>query len=183
MTDEEFLAFCNQHPDLSFETTAGGELLAMPQPYTLTGARNSEIVFQLQGWARRDRRGVVFDSSTGFVTPDGARKSPDAAWVLKTRIAGLDPSSYLKFWRLCPDFVIELKSESDRLTQLRKKMREWIANGAGLAWLIDPASRTVEVYRSGTAEPTILTNPPAVSGDGPLAGFVLDLAPVWDPVG
>ena len=182
MTDDEFLAFCNDHPDLSFETTPDGELLVMPQTFTLTGARNSEITFQVQRWTRQDRRGVACDSSTGFVTPDGARRSPDAAWVLKSRAATLDPAHFSKFWRLCPDFVIELKSESDRLPRLRKKMREWIANGASLAWLLDPETRQVEIYRGGREDAELLTNPATVEGEGPVAGFVLELAPVWDPM-
>lgn len=181
MTDDEFLEFCNEHPDLSFETTAEGELLVMPRSFTLTGARNHEIGLQLGLWTRSDRRGMAFDSSTGFVTPDGARRSPDAAWIQKSRIAAIDPGSYGKFWRLCPDFVVELRSESDRLPRLRKKMREWIANGAVLAWLLDPETRTVEVYRSGREEPEVLSDPATVAGEGPVDGFVLDLAPVWDP--
>ena len=181
MTDEEFAAFCNEHPDLSFETTAEGELIVMPQTFTLTGARNNEISFQLQGWARRDRRGIAFDSSTGFVTPNGSRRSPDASWVAKERVAGLDPRTLQRYWRLCPDFVIELKSESDRPRTLRAKMTEWIASGAQLGWLIDPETRTVEVYRSGR-DPEVLADPGIVSGEGPVEGFVLELSSVWNPL-
>lgn len=182
MTDDEFLAFCNEHPDLSFETTPEGELVVMPQTYTLTGARNHEIGLQMGIWTRADRRGIAFDSSTGFVTPDGARRSPDAAWVLKSRAAELDPAQLGKFWRLCPDFVIELKSESDRLPRRRKKMHEWIANGASVAWLLDPETRTVEIYRPGRDEAEVLTDPATVTGEGPVSGFVLELGPVWDPM-
>ncbi len=182
MSDEEFAAFCDEHPDLSFETTAEGDLLVMPQIDTLTGARNIEIGFQLKRWTRQDKRGIAYDSSTGFVTPDGARKSPDAAWVSKSRIAEMDPTVLGKFWRLCPDFVIELKSETDRLPNLRKKMREWISNGAALAWLVDPETRTVEIYRAVTVEPEILNQAERVAGEGPVGGFVLELAPVWSPV-
>lgn len=181
MTDEEFAAFCDEHPDLEFETTAEGELIVMPQTFTLTGSRNSEITYQLQAWARRDRRGLAFDSSTGFVTPDGARKSPDAAWIHKDRIAALDAGTLHRFWRVCPDFVIELKSTSDRPRGIRSKMREWITSGAQLAWLIDPDTQTVEIYRPGR-DPEALVHPAIVKGEGLMEGFELDLASVWNPL-
>lgn len=179
MTDDEFLSFCNEHPGLSFETTAQGELIVTPQTYSLTGARNSEITFQVHRWTRQDRRGVAFDSSTGFVTPDGARRSPDAAWVLKSRVAGLDPAHFGKFWRLCPDFVIELKSESDRLPRLQKKMREWIASGASLAWLLDPETRTVEIYRPGRETRRFSPIQPPSPAKGPWR----DSSSNWRPCG
>lgn len=182
MTDEEFASFCAEHPDLSFEMTADGELVVMPPTFSLTGARNSEIAVQLGTWSRRDKRGVSFDSSAGWVLPNGARRSPDAGWVLRSRIAELGQNKRGGYWHLCPDFVIELKSESDRLRTLRKKMKEWIANGARLGWLIDPETRVVEIYRPGV-EPQTLAAPAVLHGEGPVEGFVLDLAPVWDPLG
>ena len=126
MTDEEFAAFCAEHPDLSFETSASGELIVMPPTYTEAGMRSLEIGTQLQIWTRSDGRGRAAGSSTGYVLPNGARRSPDASWVLKQRIRELDKSVRKRFYRLCPDFVIELRPDSDRLTTPRKKMREWI---------------------------------------------------------
>jgi Uma2 family endonuclease len=181
MTDEEFAEFCSEHPDLSFEVTAEGELVIMPQTFTWTGARNQEIAIQLGVWSRGDRRGLTFDSSTGFVLPNGARRSPDAAWVLKQRIPE-DAESATGFWRICPDFVIELRSKSDRLRVLRDKMGEWLANGAQLGWLIDPDAKTVEVFRPGR-DPEVLSDAAQVVGEGPVEGFVLELATVWDPRG
>ncbi len=125
MTDEEFAAFWAKHSELSFEMTASGELIVMPPAHTETGIRNIEIGMQLQIWTRSDGRGRAAEWSTGYVLPNGARRSPDASWVLKERMRGLDESSRKRFYRLCPDFVIELRSESDRLPTLRKKMREW----------------------------------------------------------
>lgn len=182
MTDEEFAKLCEEHADLNLEVTAEGELVVMPQTFTLTGARNQELGAQLHNWARRDKRGVAFDSSTGWVLPNGARRSPDAAWVFKSRVRELDPATLHRFWRLCPDFVIELRSQSDRIGTLRSKMKEWIANGAQLGWLVDPESRAVEIYRAGR-EAEVLTDPVEVRGEGPVEGFVLELAPVWDPFG
>ncbi len=182
MTDEEFAAFCAEHPDLSFEMTAEGEIIVMPPTYSLTGARNAEISGQLRTWARSDGRGIACDSSTGFVLPNGARRSPDASWTLKSRIEQLDPASRERYWHLCPDFVIELQSTTDRPRILKDKMREWSANGAQLGWLIDPAQRSVAIYRTGGAV-EVHANLDSITGEGPVAGFVLDLSFVWNPLG
>ena len=181
MTDEEFAAFCAEHPDLFFEMTAEGELIVMPPTYFSTGARNSGITAELFAWATRDRRGIATDSSTGFVLPNGARRSPDAAWTLKSRIAQLDPDSRSRFLHLCPDFVIELRSSSDRLRKLAEKMREYLANGAQLGWVIDPDHQSVTIYRPDT-EPETRTSIHSVAGEGPVNGFVLDLSFVWNPL-
>lgn len=182
MTDEQFGAFCADHPDLFFEMTADGELIVMRPNYTLTGIRNGELGRQLTNWARTDARGICSDASTGFVLPNGARRSPDADWISKARIHQLAPEQMDRFWHLCPEFVIELRSQTDRLPVLRAKMREWLANGAELAWLIDPERRAVEVYRPH-GEPETVVNAETVAGEGPVAGFNLDLIPVWDPLG
>ncbi|MBM3735773.1 MAG: Uma2 family endonuclease [Acidobacteria bacterium] len=180
MTDEEFAAFCSEHPDLNFEMTAEGVILVMPPTYSSNGVRNSLINNQLGTWARIDRRGVTPDSSTGFMLPNGARRAPDAGWIAKSRIPAAGSVERDRYWRLSPDFVIELKSSTDRLHILREKMEEWIANGTSLGWLIDPEARTVEIYRAGRG-PEILKNPDRVHGEGPVEGFTLDLTEVWDP--
>jgi Uma2 family endonuclease len=182
MTDEQFAEFCSDHPDFFFEMTAEGELIIMPPNYTLTGIRNGEIFGQLRQWTLRDGRGIASDPSTGFVLPNGARRSPDAAWTEKNRVLRLDPVNLERYWHLCPDFVIELRSRFDRLPVLREKMREWIGNGAQLGWLIDPERRAVEIFRPA-GDPETRLEPGAVQGEGPVAGFTLDLSPVWDPLG
>jgi len=181
MTDEAFAQLCAEHPDLELELSANGELIIMPQTYTLTGARNNQISRQLGNWAQQDKRGVAFDSSTGWLLPNTARRSPDAAWILKQRIKDLDPAAFSQYWPVCPNFVIELRSQSDRIRTLREKMNEWLANGAQLGWLIDPDARTVEIYRPGFEAET-RGGVSSVAGEGPVAGFVLDLVPVWDPL-
>jgi len=182
MTDEEFAAFCAEHPDLFFEMTAEGEIIVMPPTYSLTGARNHGVGFRLGIWAEQDGRGIVCDSSTGFVLPNGARRSPDSAWTLKSRIEQLDPASREGFWHLCPDFVIELKSSTDRPRVIKNKMREYLANGAQLGWLIDPDHRSVAIYRPD-GEVETRSNIDSIEGEGPVAGFVLDLSFVWNPLG
>jgi Uma2 family endonuclease len=181
MTDQQFADFCAEHPDLFFEMTADGEIIVMPPNFSLTGIRNGEITSQLTRWAEKDRRGTVGDSSTGFVLPNGARRSPDASWTAREEIGKLPRESLEGYWHLCPAFVIELRSQSDRLPALRAKMREYAANGAQLGWMIDPESRAVEVYLPGR-EPELLAGVDSVSGEGPVAGFVLDLTRVWNPL-
>ena len=180
MTDEEFAEMCSAHSDLSFEWTADGELVIMPPNYSITGARNQRIGAQLLHWADLDGRGVACDSSTGYTLPNGARRSPDASWVVNQRIDELPADNQERFWKLCPEFVMELRSHSDRLKTLREKMAEWIENGAQLAWLIDPENRSVEIYRPGQA-PELLSNPIEVKGEGPINGFVLGMEAVWNP--
>jgi len=181
MTDDEFSSFCAEHPDLNFEMTAEGEIIVMAPTRFLTGASNSDVDAQLNYWAKRDRRGVVCDSSTGFVLPNGARRSPDASWTLKSRVKKVGAREKKGFLHLCPDFVIEIKSHSDRMRTVHAKMREYLANGAQLGWLIDPENRSVEIYRpDGQVESR--TSITKLKGEGPVAGFVLDLTYVWDPL-
>ena len=180
MNDEAFAAFCADHSDLFFEMTADGDLIVMPPTRSLTGARNMEISRQLGNWARQDGNGIATDSSTGFLLPSGARRSPDAAWTSKEDIAKLSAESREGFWHLCPAFVIELRSQSDRLTTLRAKMQEYLGNGATLGWLIDPESRAVEIYRPDRA-PERVEDGESAHGEGPVAGFTLSLRSVWDP--
>ena len=182
MNDEEFIAFCEEHPDLNFEMTAEGELIVMAPTYSFTGARNFRICTGLGIWTEKDGRGIACDSSTGYVLPNGARRSPDASWTLKSRVAQLETRSRNKFWRLCPDFVIELRSETDRVRTLRNKMREYMENGAQLGWLIDPENRSIEIYRPG-CEVESRIGADKIEGEGPVSGFVLELPLIWNPLG
>lgn len=179
MTREQFFHFCQLNRDLRIERTAEGDIVIMPLTGGETGARNAELVTQLKVWARRDGSGVVFDSCTGFDLPNGATRSPDVAWVKRSRLADLTPEQKQRFLPLCPDFVIELRSLSDRLPTLQEKMEEYLANGAQLGWLIDPVQQRVYVYRPG-ADVVCLDKPTELKGDPVLPGFVLDLEPVWE---
>jgi len=181
MTDEQFAEFCSEHPDLFFEMSAEGELIVMPPNFSMTGNRHRAILLQLGIWAQNDGRGMVSDAAGGFVLPNGARRSPDAAWTLKERVRAMPPEMLERYWHLCPDFIIEVRSKTDRPRILREKMREWIDNGAQLAWLIDPETRTVEIYRANGGV-DVLTNPESLKGEGPVDGFTLELLPVWDPL-
>lgn len=178
MTDDELFEFCQLNPDWRIERTAGGELIIMPPGGGETGIQNSQLNRLLGNWAEADGTGVVFDSSTGFTLPNGAKRSPDAAWLLRSRWEALTLEERRKFPPLCPDFVIELRSPTDTLAPLQDKMAEYITNGARLGWLIDPQERKVHVYRPD-AQAVCLENPQQLSGDPVLPGFVLDLAKIW----
>jgi Uma2 family endonuclease len=178
MTEDQFFEFCQINRDLRIERSAQGELILMPPAGGETGARDAEITIQLGQWAKRDGTGTTFGSSTGFRLPNMAVRSPDAAWVRKSRLEKLKAQEKKKFLPLCPDFAIELRSPSDSLSVLQDKMREYLDNGVQLGWLIDPEQKRVYIYRP-KAPVELLENPEMLSGDPLLAGFVLDLREVW----
>jgi Uma2 family endonuclease len=146
LTDDQLFDLCQLNRDWRIEYTAQGELIVMPPTGWEAGHQNAEITFQVQAWARQDESGVASDSSGGFKLPNGAMRSPDAAWVRRTRLAGLSREQKQKFLPLCPDFVIELRSPTNNLGDVLAKMQEYLANGAQLGWLIDPLTRRVHIY-------------------------------------
>jgi Uma2 family endonuclease len=178
MTDEELMRFCAANEMVRVERDANGELILMSPSGSGTGRTNSELIYQLAAWARETNSGATFDSNAGFTLPDGSMRSPDAAWIAWPRWNALSKEEQEGFAPICPEFVIELRSPSDSLPELQAKMRLWIANGAEVAWLVDPARKTVEVYRPGR-EAEVLEGGSAVEGDGPVAGFMLELGRVW----
>jgi Uma2 family endonuclease len=180
MNDDQFFEFCQVNRDLRIERSAEGDILIMSPAGWMSGRRNAIITARLINWAERDGAGVVVDSSTGFRLPNSATRSPDAAWVLKSRLKRFSIADQEKFLALCPDFVIELKSPTDRLADLKNKLEEYVANGARLGWLLNPEARQVLVYRPGRAV-EVLDYAETVSADPELPGFVLDLKPIWDP--
>jgi Uma2 family endonuclease len=144
--------------------------------------RNFNIAYQLAVWSRNQGRGlgVCFDSSLGSILPDTSIRGPDASWISKARWDALTPEQRAKFLPFCPEFVVELRSPSDRLRRLRDKMKAYVAQGARLGWLIDPSQGTVEIYRPGRpVEP--LERPATLSGEDVLPGFVLDLKEILGP--
>ena len=150
----------------------------MPPTGWDTSDRNSELNFQLRFWAKKDKRGKVADSNGGFILPNGAVRSPDASWVLKSRLENFSKEELRKFLPLCPDFVVEITSPSDSLSDAQKKMLEYIENGARLGWLIHTKTKQVFIYRPNE-EMKILQNPKIVSGEDVLIGFELDLTEIW----
>lgn len=178
ISDEDFFEFCQLNPEWRFERTSEGDLIIMPPTGGETGNRNFNLTVTFGLWAKADGTGVGFDSSTGFTLPNGAKRSPDLSWVKLSRWDALGDDERKEFPPLCPDFVVELRSQSDSLATLQAKMGEYIANGAELGWLIDPLEKRVYVYRP-QSEVERLDNPASVSGEPLLRGFVLDLKEVW----
>ena len=182
LTEAQFLELCGLNDEIRIELNSRGDLELMPPTHANTGNRNFRIAVALGNWAMTDGTGEGFDSSTGFTLPNGALRSPDASWVLKSRLAELPEGEMDRFPAICPDFVVELRSASDRLGGLRAKLEEYMEHGARLGWLIDPLGprRRVYIYRPG-APVEILEAPESLSGDPELPGFVLDLQPIWEP--
>ena len=178
LTDEQFYQLCINNRDLRFERNANGDLLIMSPTGGETGNRNIEIAYQLQAWSRQNKSGLAFDSSTGFKLPNGANRSPDASWIPLNKWNSLTYNQQQKFVPLCPDFVIELLSPSDKLEKTQNKMQEYIDNGTLLGWLINRKDKQVEIYRPGK-QVEILDSPQSLSGEPILARFMLDLEPIW----
>jgi Uma2 family endonuclease len=175
LSDEQLFRLCAANRDIRIERTGNGELVLMPPTGGETGWRNSYINAEVHNWNRQSRSGKTFDSSTGFYLPNGAMRSADVAWVRMERWTALSPQQRRQFPPLCPDFVVELMSASDRLQPLQEKMQEWIANGCQLAWLIDPVNETVYIYRASGAFNTVASFDATISGEDVLPGFELEL--------
>jgi Uma2 family endonuclease len=179
MSDDEFMSFCAANEPLRFERDANGEIIVMSPTGTGGGRIESRVYLELGNWALVDGRGEAVGSTTGFKLPDSSVRAADAAWMSRPRWDALDAEELKRFARTCPEFVIEVRSESDRLAPLQEKMGFWIANGAELGWLIDPSRKVVEIYRPGD-EPEIHEQPTSVQGDGPVAGFELVMVRIWN---
>lgn len=178
LSPNQLLEISGLNRDLRLELTAEGELVVMTPTGGESSEQNGELTFQLVGWTKRSGAGRAFESSGGFVLPNGAIRSPDASWVANSRLQALNPEQRKKYLPLCPDFVVELRSPSDRLSVVQEKMQEYVENGARLGLLLDPTLKRVHVYRPDELV-RILENPEAVSGEPVLPGFVLDLREVW----
>ncbi len=178
MSDEELLRFCTVNEVIRVERESNGDLLLMSPAGGGTSHKNTFITMQLALWAEEDGRGLSFDSNGGFTLPDGSMRSPDGAWISWPRWNALSRRDQERFSPLCPEFVIELRSPTDRLSEAQTKMEMWVSNGAELAWLIDPERKVVEIYRPDR-EPETVEGASAVEGEGPAVGFVLELARLW----
>lgn len=178
LTDEEFEELVAVNQELRLELDAQGELIIMSPTGGETGNRNFEFYIDLGVWNRTTQLGKAFDSSTGFKLPNGATRSPDASWITMERWERLTPQQRKKFLPLCPDFAVELVSESDDIEDTQAKMREYIENGLRLGWLIHPQEKQVEIYRPQVAV-EVLNSPKSLSGEDVLPGFVLDLEPIF----
>jgi Uma2 family endonuclease len=176
-SDEAFDTFCRDNPGLRVEQKRTGEIIVLPPAGNESSDRNTDIISQLYVWTIRDGRGRAFDSNTVFRLPDGTKMGPDAAWVSKGKILAFSKTERKKFLPIAPEFIIELRSESDRMPDLEQKMQDWVRNGVELGWLIDADAKTVWIYKGNDV--TKLTEPVTVVGTGPVAGFELSMKRIY----
>jgi Uma2 family endonuclease len=179
ITDDELLRLSADNRPLRLERDANGELIVMTATGSEGGGIETDVTTELSNWARADGRGRAFGSNTGFKLPDSSVRAADAAWVSWQSWNAVGPAERKRYAPICPEFVVEVRSESDRLPDLQAKMAQWIANGAQVAWLIDPEEKSVTIYRPGD-EPEHLAHPTSVQGTGPIAGFELVTSRIWD---
>jgi len=175
LSDDQFYQLCQDNENWQLERTAQGELIIMPPVGGLSGNRESNLIGELWLWNRQTKLGKVFSSSTIFTLPNGAKRSPDVAWVKSDRWESLTLEEQEKFPPLCPDFVIELRSCTDSLSQLQEKMQEYLNSGLQLGWLINPQEQQVEIYRPNQAI-EIVQLPTILSGEKVLPEFILDIS-------
>jgi len=184
LTDEQFYQLCMANEEHRMELTAEGDLIIMPPTGGESGIRNSDLNADLVIWNRQTRLGYVFDSSTIFKLPNGAKRSPDVSWVMRERWEALSPEDRRRFPPLCPDFVIELRSETDSLPPLQRKMEEYLANGLRLGWLLDPQTPLAEIYRPDREVETLNFSTqqisPSLSGESVLPEFILNLTSIFN---
>jgi Uma2 family endonuclease len=178
MSDEELLRFCAENEMARIERDSNGELIIMSPTGTDGGGTELDVGSELREWARQDGRGRAYGPNSGFILPDGSLRAADASWVTWSRMNALTPKQRKGFAHICPEFVIEVRSEGDSLPEAQQKMHMWIANGAELAWLLDPSRKTVEIYRPGQAMEEQAGHS-AAYGEGPVGGFVLELGRIW----
>ncbi len=178
LSEDSLFEFCQLNSHLRIERTATGELIIMSPAGSETGNRNFKLIQQLANWTDKDGTGIGFDSSAGFILPNGATRSPDASWIKLTKWNSLSDAEKNKFAPICPDFVVEIRSPSDNLKVLKDKMAEYINNGTSLGWLIDRKNRQVYIYEPGK-DIECLNNPITVNGGSLLTDFDLDLTKIW----
>jgi Uma2 family endonuclease len=178
MTDEELMRFSAENEVLRVERDANGELIVTAACGSEGGSTELDVAGELRNWARLDGRGKAFGSNAGFTLPDSSIRAADAAWVSFTRWNVLTPRQRKGYAPICPEFIVEVRSEKDRVRPLQAKMKMWLANGVELAWLIDPLRKTVEIYRRNEPIETH-HDPTSIQGTGPVRGFELVMANIW----
>ena len=179
-SDDELYMFCRANPELRIERNEKGQIVIMPPTGIETSFRNSDLNFRIYAWNIQSRLGRVSDSNGGYTLPDSSMRAPDVAWISKERLATVPSSDLKKFAHVCPDFVIELMSESDELTDLKEKMNKWLLNGVRLGWLIDPKRRQTHIYRFALGEDAeVISFSETLSGEEVLPGLEVRLTDIF----
>lgn len=179
-SDDELYSFCRANPELRIERNEKGQIIIMPPTGIETSFRNSDLLTEINLWNRKTRLGRVSDSNGGYTLPDSSMRAPDVAWISNEQLALLPLSDLKRFAHVCPDFIVELMSESDELSDLKDKMVKWIENGVRLGWLIDPRKRQTYVYRAGSGiDYEVVSFDEKLSGDDVLPGLELKLSDIF----
>jgi Uma2 family endonuclease len=184
MNDDEFFAFCeaNRRNGMHFERDKYGQIIFMSPTGSIGGARDLDIAFEIKYWAKQNKTGIAFGPATGFTLPDKSIKSPDVAWIRGDRWEQVPRELRKKFAPICPDFVVEVKSESDYWSEQENKMREYINNGCQLGWLIDPNEQTYMIFTPQNTNPEKLPFG-IINGGNVLEGLEIDLTTVFEDIG
>jgi Uma2 family endonuclease len=178
LSDDELMAFARANEPYRIEKNAQGEIIVMTPVGRRGGKRELYLALELELWAEKDGRGEVDGSNTGWNLPDKSTLSPDASWTSSERLEGFTSEQLEKYLPLCPEFIAEVRSQSDSVSTLQSKMEQWMANGAQLGWLIDPYTATVSIYRPGQ-QPEVLPKPEVLEGEGPITAFRLEMERFW----
>jgi Uma2 family endonuclease len=176
-SDDELYAFCLANPELHIERDETGHIIITPPTGLESSFTNNDLQTEVSIWNRKTKSGRVSDSNGGYTLPDRSMRAPDVGWVSKERLMSVLPEELKKFAHVCPDFVIEVRSESDNLTELQAKMDKWLLNGVRLVWLVDPQSKTTTVYRPDQ-KPEEKPFTETLSGENLLVGFTLNVQDV-----
>jgi Uma2 family endonuclease len=178
VSDEDLMRFSEQNKPFKIERNKEGELIVMTPVGFIGGTHEGYVAAALLLWAEQDGRGTAVPANVGFKLPDGSCLAPDGAWVAQTRLDALTPEQKAGYPPLCPDFIIEVRSQSDSRSSVEAKMQLWLENGAQLAWLVDPIDANVTIYSPGHAA-ELLARPEVVLGTGPITGFELRCSRLW----
>ncbi len=178
-SDDELYAFCMANPELSIERDENGQVLMAPPTGFEGSSRNMSIGSMIWQWNFKKKVGKVTDSNGGYILPDNSMRAPDVGWLSNERLATITLEDRKKFAHVCPDFVIELRSESDNLKELQAKMEKWLENGVRLGWLVDPQTQTTLIYRPNR-EPESKLFTETLSGEDVLIGFEMNVAEVLE---
>lgn len=176
-SDDELYAFCLANPELHIERDENGHIIIMPPTGLESSFTNGELFGEVRNWNRQTKAGRTSESNGGYTLPDKSMRAPDVGWVSKERLMSVLPEELKKFAHVCPDFVIEVRSESDNLSELQAKMEKWLQNGVRLGWLVDPQLKTTTIYRPGQ-EPISKPFTETLSGEDVLIGFTMNVAEV-----
>jgi Uma2 family endonuclease len=178
-TDDELFELCSANPDLRIERNANHELIFMSPTGFVTSTYNSELAAAITIWNKELKKGRVSDSNGGYLLPNGAMRAPDVAWISREKLRPISKEAQKKFLPACPEFIIELRSETDKLKELKVKMEEWITNGTQLGWLIDSKEKQTHIYQPNT-DVEIYDFDANLTGKNVLKGFTVNLTELFE---